>query len=273
VLVVTSPQSCFEIKTYTTDDFPTINHIDGSTINLDGVLLATHLKSVVFAASQSSIKPELGAVYVYQKKPHTLTFVATDSFRLAESTLQHAGVSVSHSILIPSRNALEIARTIETLGESPTITIAESQIALLFPCGVYITSRLIAGNFPDYEQIIPKEYQTYTTVLSSDFERGLRATTVFANKFQQVSFEVDPTHSHITLRSENAESGRAEEVVNAPGHGADLKLSFNQQYLTEALPHFHSDSIELAFAGVGRPLVMKSPDSSSFRYLVMPMNK
>jgi DNA polymerase-3 subunit beta len=138
---------------------------------------------------------------------------------------------------------------------------------------VYLVSRLIEGNFPDYEQIIPKEYQTYVTALVKDLEHSLRSVNIFANKFMQVGLAVAPDKNSITLKSENADHGRAEEVVRVDGHGAELALSFNQQYLMEALGHFAADSVELSLAGIGRPLVIKAKDSDAFRYLVMPMNK
>jgi DNA polymerase-3 subunit beta len=273
VLVVESSHGRSELKTLPHDDFPTISILESNGFTVEGGLVASGIKNVVFAASQSSIKPELGAVYVYQKKQQTLTFVATDSFRLAEQTIPLTTPSFPHPILIPQRNAVEIARTIDVLNESPTVFITTNQIALSFPSGVYLVSRLIEGNFPDYEQIIPKEYQTYTTALVKDLEHALRSVNIFANKFMQVGLVVSPEHNTITCKSENGEYGRAEEVVRVDGHGAELTLSFNQQYLMESLGRFASDSIELAFAGIGRPLVIKSKDSDTFRYLVMPMNK
>jgi len=272
-LVVTLGYTRSELKLYPVDDFPTINYITGEGVKIDGKLFANGIKSVVFAASQSSIKPELCAVYMYQKKAHTLTLVATDSFRLAECQVPMTSFTLAHSILVPQKNALEIARTLESVEESPVLTITENQIALSFPSGVYLVSRLIEGNFPDYEQIIPKEYQSNATLLLKDLERGLRSVTIFANKFMQVAFDVKPSTHTLILRAENLEAGRAEDVVRIEGDGADLLLSFNQQYLTEALSHFSSDSILCSLAGIGRPLVMRGVSDERFRYLVMPMNK
>lgn len=273
ILLVELGRAKSELKTYTLDDFPTITQIDTVGIKIEGALFSSGIKNVVFAASQSSIKPELGAVYVYQKKPHTLTLVATDSFRLAERQVPMPTFTLNHPLLIPQKNALEIARTIDTLNESPLLHITENQIALSFPSGVYLVSRLIEGNFPDYEQIIPKEYQTYATVLLKDFERGLRSTNIFANKFMQVSLDIQPDAHLLTLRAENTDSGRAEEAMHVEGNGAELVLSFNQQYLVESLGHFTTDSIEFSLAGIGRPLVIKGKSDDTFRYLVMPMNK
>lgn len=272
-LLIESSQSRAELKTFSAIEFPTITQISTQESSIDGSLFALGIKHVVFSASQSAIKPELGAVNIFQKKPHTLTLVATDSFRLAEKTVSVASFSLNHALLIPQKNALEIARTLEVLNESPTLTITENQIAFSFPSGVYLVSRLIEGNFPDYEQIIPKEYQIHATALRADIEHALRATNVFSNKFLQVSLDIKPSTGTLTFRSENMESGKSEETIRIDGTGSDFTLSFNQQYLMDALPHIGEDSIDLSFAGIGRPLVMTGHGNPNFRYLVMPMNK
>lgn len=273
VLIVSSTNSRSELKTLSPDDFPPIAHHTEGGVEVDGGLFSLGIRSVGFAASQSSIKPELGAIYIHQRKPKTLTFVATDSFRLAERTIPSASFVPPHPILVPARNALEISRIIDAVGESPSIVIADNQIAFLFPSGAYVVSRTIEGNFPDYEQIIPKEYQAYATALTKDIEHALRATNVFTNKFMQVAFDARVSKSELLLRSENADHGRSEETVRIDGNGSDLTLSFNQHYLMEGVSHIDTESTDLSLAGIGRPLVMKPHESDLFRYLVMPMNK
>lgn len=273
VLVVSSQNGRSELKTLPPDDFPTIAHHTEGGVLVDGGLFSLGIRSVGFAASQSSIKPELGAVYIHQRKPKTLTFVATDSFRLAERTIPSALFVPTHPILVPARNALEIARIIDSVGESPMVVIADNQIAFSFPGGAYVVSRTIEGNFPDYEQIIPKEYQSHATALTKDVEHALRATNVFTNKFMQVAFDAKVSKSALLLRSENADHGRSEETVRVDANGADLVLSFNQHYLMEGVSHIETESIDFSLAGIGRPLIMKPHDSDLFRYLVMPMNK
>ena len=272
-LLVESDRSKSKLKVFTTLDFPTISRVEGKGVVVDGTQLSYGIKSVVFAASQSAIKPELGAVYLYQRKPHSITLVATDSFRLAEKTISTDTLTLEHGVLIPQKNALEIARTIDATGESPSVVITENQIAFTFPSGVYLVSRLIEGNFPDYEQIIPKEYQAHAVVLLKDFEHALRKTNIFTNKFMQVSLDVKLNDHSIIFKSENAEAGMTEEGVRAAGEGSELLLSFNQQYLMESLGHISADSIDISFGGIGRPMVVTGHDDKNFRYLVMPMNK
>lgn len=271
VLLVESGVSNTKIKTIPFDEFPTIPKLTGASLSLNASLFALGVRSTVFAASQSSIKPELGSVYVYQKKEHTLTFVATDSFRLMEKTVPQQGVVFDTSVLIPYKNALELARVCDMRGGEPVARIDENQFSLEFDDGTYITSRLTNGSFPDYEGIIPKEYATETTILKDDLVHAFKKSSIFLNRFFQVKLRVDI--NSLTVDADNGEVGTTTESMSAQTEGSDIELSFNQRYVAEALPHFTDDSLRLRFAGIGRPMVMVGVNDGSMRYLVMPMNK
>jgi len=148
-LVVEGNGSETQIKSIPHDEFPTIPRLSGDGQELQNSLFSLGIKTAAFAASQSSIKPELGSVYILQKKEHTLTFVATDSFRLMEKTVPQKNLTLEDPILIPQKNALEIARICEIKDQNPTFHVNENQCAFSFPDGVYVTSRLTTGSFPD----------------------------------------------------------------------------------------------------------------------------
>jgi DNA polymerase-3 subunit beta len=269
-LHITSKNSESELKSMPADEFPSLPTVTGTTFSIDPSLFALGIKTCAFAASQSSIKPELGSIYIFQKQEQTLTFVATDSFRLVEKTVSQKGVILPHSLLIPAKNALEIARIAESLPKEVVCEVSENQCALR-SASLYITSRLITGTFPDYEQIIPKEYQANITLLVSDLTHALKKTSIFLNKFQQLSLTI--SQGSVTVSAESHESGSTTESIKAVTEGGELTLSFNQRYLTDILPHVVDDSIILKVAGIGRPLVIQNVHDHSLRYLVMPMNK
>lgn len=270
-LTVEGSGSETQIKSIPHDEFPNIPRLnsDGQVIN--GHLFALGIKAAVFAASLSSIKPELGSVYVFQKKEHSLTFVATDSFRLMEKTVPQKGVVLDSSFLIPQKNAGEIVRILDLKDGDPTFCLNENQCSLEFSDGVYVTSRLTNGTFPDYAQIIPKEYVSHSTVLKSDLGHAFKKSNIFLNKFFQVTLHV--TKNSITISANSGDVGNTTESVTAETDGEDLTLSFNQRYIVEALNHFVDDSIVLHFAGIGRPMVIEGVNDTTARYLVMPMNK
>lgn len=263
--------SITQIKSVPYEEFPSIPKVSGSGQVINSSLFSLGIKSVAFAASLSSIKPELGSVNVFQKKEHSLTFVATDSFRLFEKTVPQKGVVLDSSVLIPQKNAVEIARVCDTVGGDPRMLVSDHQLVLMFDSGVTVTSRLVAGNFPDYEQIIPKEYGTHSTLLKEDLVHAFKKTNIFLNKFFQVSLSF--SKDSVTVSAGNNDVGNTTESIKAASDGDDLSLSFNQRYIAEALAHFSDDSITMNLAGIGRPMVIKGVNDASARYLVMPMNK
>lgn len=270
-LVIEGSGSETYIKTIPHEEFPHIPRIkeEGQKINRE--LFSLGIKTASFAASVSSIKPELGSVHILQKREHSLTFVSTDSFRLMEKTVPQKGFILQEPILIPQKNAVELARVCDIRDSDPEFKINENQCALEFSDGVYITSRLTSGSFPDYEQIIPKEYSTHSTLLKNDLANAFKKTNIFLNKFLQVGLYVSP--KSVTISANSGEVGTTTESLKAQTTGEDLNLNFNQRYLSEPLAHISDESILMHFAGIGRPLVIEGVNDKSLRYLVMPMNK
>lgn len=270
-LTVTGASSTSTIKSIPHEEFPTIPKLSGKGQSLQGSLFALGIRSSAFAASQSSIKPELGSVYVYQRKEHSLTFVTTDSFRLMEKTVPQKGLVFEQSVLIPYKNALELARITDMRGDDPLCRVDENQLALEFSDGTYITSRLTTGSFPDYAAIIPKEYVTTVTILKDDLVHAFKKSAIFLNRFFQVRFAIGARE--LAVSADSGEVGTMSDTVKAQVEGEALTLNFNQRYVAEALPHFVDDSIVMRFAGIGRPMVISGASDTSTRYLVMPMNK
>ena len=270
VLHVESKSSKTDIKSIPVSDFPSIPKVGGEALIIQGSLFALGIKTTAFAASQSSIKPELGSIYIYQKKEHSLTFVATDAFRLMEKTVPQKNLILSESILVPYKNALELARIAEAVVGDISLYINENQCALIAG-DIYITSRLISGTFPDYEQIIPKEYKTNTTMLVSDFAQALKKTSIFLNKFMQLTVTI--SGGTLTLSAQSGDAGATTESIQAHVDGEDIIVSFNQRYINEVVPHIHDDSVLLKCAGIGRAMIVENVHDKSLRYVVMPMNK
>jgi DNA polymerase-3 subunit beta len=271
VLLIETKQTNTSIKSIAADEFPNIYHLEGDEVTLMRSLFALGVKTTVFAASLSSIKPELGSVYIQQKKEHSLTFVSTDSFRLTEKTVMQKGLVLDQSFMIPYKNALEIARVCESLDDAAKLVVTENQCALTFPGGVYIASRLVTGSFPDYIQIIPKEFVSHVVVLKEDLLRSFKKTNIFLNKFRQVSLTITP--NNLTIASNNNEIGHTTDTIKAEVEGEELTLNFNQQYVMDPLQYIQDDSLKLSFAGIGRAVIMEGVNDKTLRYLVMPMNK
>lgn len=271
-LNVTTSISKTIIKALPHDDFPTLPTIQKpQKLTMKVADILDGIRSVWYSASLTSIKPEQSSVYLY---PHgkNIVFVSTDSFRLAEKTVPSPRTTEFPPILIPLKNLSDIIRVFEYKGGEVEVHLSETQISFLFD-KLYLTSRLVDGDFPDYKQIIPKEQTTEAVVLKQDLVSAFKKITIFADRFNQVSFSVKPSKKVFTLSSSNSDVGETVETVNAALSGDDLNINFNHKYVTDCLQSIHSDSVSLVFSGINKPIVVKGVSDNTFLYLVMPMNR
>lgn len=273
-LLVSTPKSKTLIKSFEADDFPTLPETKktDTTFSINTAEFLRGMESVWYSASTTSIKQELASVYVYTYDKKIL-FVATDSFRLAEKSLMTKKGVQCEPILIPIKNIVEIMRVFEHIpDEDITVSLNDNQI-VFSGAGVYVASRLIDGTFPDYRQILPKQFSTEVVTLKQDLANVLKKISIFSDKSNQVQFEINPSKKKITLRSQNKEVGETTETLDAAITGDDLSVNFNYRYIADALQSVNSDSISLLFTGLNKPMVIRGISDASFTYLVMPMNK
>jgi DNA polymerase-3 subunit beta len=270
-VVVSTGNGRSTLKTLPFEDFPTLPLPEAPTakFSLPGALLRSLVNAVVGYASTSTVRPELASVLV-RSEGGTLTAVATDSFRLAEKKIGLSGAVPAFSFLIPAKNAVDIMQTIPDT--EIEISLDEHQCAFFWEKGV-LTTRLVAASYPDYAQIIPKQFISEATVLKKDFEAVLRRTAIFSDAFQKVRLGFDPGGKAVSFSAQNADVGDASEAVPASVSGEAVELSFNHRYLAAPISGIATESITLSASGIGRAMVLRGAGDASFLYLVMPMNQ
>jgi DNA polymerase-3 subunit beta len=260
------------IKAFGVDDFPSIPSVTDSvsfTIAIQDFIKG--LKSVAYASSQSTIKPTLSSVYIYSEEEH-IVFVATDSFRLAEKKIKVKKHKEFSHILLPFKNISEIIKTFEDINDEVTISFNQNQISFTYE-GIYLVSRIIDGNFPDYKQIIPKETKTEVIVLKQDLIHSFKISTIFSDKFSQVYMNISQKNKLFEVKTKNLDIGENVNNLDAVIKGDDVTMSFNYKYITDCFQSIESDSLILSFVDMTKAMVIKGSSDSSYTYLVMPMNK
>ncbi len=272
ILTIKNDLAEVKLKTLSYQEFPLIPRPEEEKSNplkikeiIDGI------KAVIFCASPSSIKPELGSVYIYPEN-QSLIFVATDSFRLAEKRIVSKQAENILPLLIPQKNCAELIRIFDGVSEEGVIVLGKNQISISTP-SIYFTSRVVDGSFPDYKQIIPKQNEANIHCLKEDLLDGLKTLSVVFDKFNQVTFSVDVKKGALTLTSKNNDVGEGMSQVKIKGEGENVTVSFNQSYIRDAFLGLVDDSVKLAFGGAHKPLLIEGGGNSNFRYLVMPMNR
>lgn len=271
ITLLTTPHTKTQIKTFPYEEFPSIPVVSDSTaISLPVDALISGLKSVWYSASPSSMKPELSSVYIYSEGGD-LKFAATDSFRLAEKKVSLKKSKEIPKLLIPHKNVAEIIRLFESSDGEIELLISENQIAFRKD-GIYVTSRVIDGVFPDYGQIIPKESLSEAVMLRDDLFNNLKLSNIFSDKFNQVTFTLSPKKKEFYVETHNSDVGENISKVDAALKGDEIEMSFNYRYIIDSFQSINTDSVTLSFSD-GKPLVIKGVGDTSFLYLVMPMNR
>jgi DNA polymerase-3 subunit beta len=272
LLKISSSNSEANIKTFLAEDFPTVPMIDeGKVCKINSKDLIEGIKSVIYSASTSTVKPELSSVYIHSEEEN-IVFVATDSFRLAEKKIKSRKVVDLPGVLIPFKNASDILKIIDGVDEEIEINCTKNQISFTFD-GVYLVSRVIDSLFPDYKQILPKEKKTEVIVLKQDLINTLKVSNIFSDNFNQMNIKVSPSAKSVEVKTKNSNIGENLNKIEAIIEGEGLEMNFNYRYIIDCLTSIGSDSVSLAFNGSNKPVVIRGVSDKTFTYLVMPMNR
>ncbi|OHA17144.1 MAG: DNA polymerase III subunit beta [Candidatus Taylorbacteria bacterium RIFCSPLOWO2_02_FULL_43_11] len=261
------------VKTANHEDFPKISKVSGGLgVVMDASLLSSGIRSVSYSASISHIKPELASVVLYSDGKN-LVFVSTDSFRLAEKRIKAELPKDIERTIIPIKNAVDLSRMAEDIEkEKVNVFFGKNQIAVEGG-GIYFVSRVVEGVFPDYKQIIPKEWKTEVVVLKEDFGRAVKTSTVFSDSFNQTTISIQPSKKKMEFKSKNADVGEGEISISGAISGEAIDISFNHKYISDCLQSILSDSIAMSFSGNNKPTMIRGVGDTSFLYIVMPMNR
>jgi DNA polymerase-3 subunit beta len=272
VFKVETQSSSASIKTLPHEDFPLLPRVSADhSFSVKASDLVRAIRSVAYCASLSAIKPELQSVLIYGEASK-LTTVATDSFRLAEKTVSLKSGGSVPQMLIPARNAAELMRVLENVSGDVEVYYNEHQLST--QAGeAYYTSRLLDGAFPNYRQIIPKDFSTEAVVLREEMAGALKSLSVFADKFAQVSLALEPSKKAMMLSSRNPDVGEQVSTVKATVEGDQVSVSFNGRYLADSLQAIAGESVRLHSNGPGKAMLIKDAADASFLYLAMPMNR
>jgi len=269
-LLIKTKKSQIKLKGRTCDDFPTIPMVSGATFKIESKKLVGGIKSVYYSSSVSDIKPEISSVYMYFNE-NNLIFVATDSFRLAEKRIKIKGFEEISGILIPFKNIPEILRVFGEFSGEINVCFNKNQISFSSD-NIYLTSRIIDGVFPDYRQIIPKEFKTEAIVLKQDLLNALKLSNVFSDKFNQVTLTIKPKEKIFELSSQNNDVGENKTYLDATISGEDVTLGFNYKYFFDCLQSINTDSVSIKLNQASKPIIVSGVSDDTFTYLIMPMN-
>ena len=259
------------------DDFPPIPAVsDGVAAKIEPNVLRKAIDCVSFAAAVEDSRPVLTGVKT-EITGSDFKFAAADGFRLAVYSGKLAEPpSEDIEFLIPARVLNEIGRLLGTQQRAVEFMVTPSNNQALFRVeDVEIVSSLIAGNFPNYNQLIPQSHTTRVVIDSDDFLRATRIAAIFARDGNgiirlQVAGGEEEAPGRLTISSRSEEVGDNEGQLGAAVEGEEAKIAFNTKYLTDVLEVINGD-VAMEVSSPSSPGVIKPAEGEDYMHVVMPM--
>lgn len=229
------------------------------------------IRKVLFSCAQTDeIRTTLTGV-LFNLKGQVITLVSTDGRRLSKADHQIKEIfSKEEKLIVPSKSLQEIQRLLKDDGEIE-IFINEGQIFFKFD-ETTIYSRIIEGNFPNYNQVIPQSQNTKVRVNREEFLSSLKRALVLAcEKDSPKLIKIDINKEKMIITSATADLGSAYEEVGISKEGENLKISFNGKYIADFLSIFNDENILFCLTHSEGPSMMKLESDESYVYIIMPV--
>jgi len=265
---LTCAQSSFRIPGLPAEDFPTLPPVDqGDTVTLPQATLKALITKTAYAMSIEETRFVLnGALLTAQKG--TLIVVATDGRRLAVASAPLSGTTKQTlQVVIPAKTIRELGRLLQDEADDVTIALLkDNQLAFQFG-SVSIVSRLIEGQFPAYDKVIPGLSKQVFSCSRRAFGDAIRRASLMTTATSQaVIFELK--EGRLVISKESPELGSAREEIPVAYKGAPVTAAFNPEFWLDVVKVLEGDEVSIEVNGPDQPAVIRQPD---FTYLVLPM--
>ena len=258
------------LRTLSASEFPRLAEISEGGVRVEATAFAEALRQVVPGASRDDARPILTGVLL-TASAGGLRLVATDSYRLALRDLQ--GVSMleeGQKVLVAAKGLGEVQRLLAT--ESGEIDVVLGEREVVFRVGTTeVTTRLIEGEFPNYQQLIPSGYPNRLTVSREALQSAVNRVRLVGQNKDTAPIRLAMSSEGLELSAIAQDVGEAHESVEAKFEGTDVTVAFNSQFLLDGIDAAASDEVVIESIDPLKPAVMKATDSGDFLYLLMPV--
>jgi DNA polymerase-3 subunit beta len=256
------------LNTYNAEDFPRLPELDAlTTFSVDREALLDTVARVQRSASRDESRPVLTGILA-RFEPGKLVMAATDSYRLSVKETPLSGTVPELEAIIPARALQELAR-IAVAGDEIELGVHENQVIFSVASeGVYLTSRRIDGQFPNYKQLLPETFEHDVTISRAELLDVVRRTSVMVQRNSPLRLRFAEGELTVTARTQDV--GEATESLPVQYAGEPLEIGFNAEFLKDGVESITSDDLTLHLISPLRPAVIEG-DGDDFRYLIMPI--
>lgn len=266
---ITAGTATFHVRTLRGEDFPPLPERGGArSVVLPAGAFTETIARVSRSASRDETRPILTGVLV-SAEGTGLRMVATDSYRLSvKETLLETPLAEGFEANVPARALEELTRLVDPGTE--TITLGASENQVVFEVGdVALSSRLIDGQFPNYRQLLPEQFEHELTLATEELLDVIRRVALMAQK--NAPLRLSFSAGELRVSAQTPDVGEASESLPVPFAGEPFEIGFNPEFLVAGLESAATDRVVLRLISPLRPGLIEAADGSGFLYLIMPI--
>ena len=271
-VLITTDTSSFKLNCNEVHEFP---NIDLDFINepliVDKRVFKTTINQTIFATSTQESRPVLTGVN-FKVNKNIMEVTATDSYRLAKKRIiLDSNVSDNIDIIIPNRNLNEIIKLITEDDNTLELHIFPNKVIFKLE-NLIIMTRLINGNYPDTNKLIPSDFETKIKINLNSLFNSIDRASLLTNVEEKNTIKLETKKDIMIISSNIPEIGNVEEKIKLENYeGKDIKISFSSKYMMDAIKTFESEEIELSFNGEIKPIILNYVDNNDLTQLILPI--
>lgn len=267
-----------KIKGINSEEFPIIPSKDSyEKITFSCKNFCQSLGKIIHIPSPSLGKIEISGIYFSFEK-NILKLVATDSFRLAEKKIAIQNqLQKTYSFILPQNAAREIIGIFNNKEGGINLYLSPNQVFFDYLMSetshpqILFTSRLIEGEYPDYQEIIPKKFKTKIFLDRSIFLNRIKTASLFSGKINEINFRIYPQKKTVEISSQNPDFGEYKSQLTTEIEGKEISISFNYRFLLDGISSVDGQKIDFFLSDEEGPALIKSSDCEDYFYILMPI--
>jgi DNA polymerase III subunit beta len=266
VVVVAAGTANYRLHTYSSEDFPRLPEIDSVSLHaIDRDALVETIGRVGRSASRDESRPVLTGILV-RFEPGKMVMAATDGYRLAVKETPVEGTLPELEAIIPARALQELARI---AGGADEVQLGLQENHVVFGAdGTWLTTRRIDGQFPNYRQLLPEQFEHELLLAREEVLDVVRRVSLMAQRNSPLRLRF--AEGELTVSAITQDVGEARESLPAPYNADTLEIGFNAEFLRDGLDSIDSDSVKFKLISPLRPAVLEG-ESDDYVYLIMPI--
>ena len=266
VVVVSSGTATYRLHTYSAEDFPRLPDVESLPLHsVDRDALVETISRVGRSASRDESRPVLTGILV-RFEPGKVVMAATDSYRLAVKETPVDGTLPDLEAIMPARALQELAR-IAAGADELQLGMLENHV-VFGADGTWLTTRRIDGQFPNYRQLLPEQFEHELLLPREELLDVVRRVSLMAQRNSPLRLRF--AEGELTVSAVTQDVGEARESLPAPYAADPLEIGFNAEFLRDGLESVDADSIKFKLISPLRPAVLEG-DTPDYVYLIMPI--